>query len=80
VFLYQLGSSDRGRNMLDSQEVLSAAITLARQALDMLDSIDASHPAVHLQYAIDVMTNAPVPAVRGVVCACWGRTLVHLNR
>ena len=47
--------------MLDPQEVLSAAITLARQALDMLDSIDASHPAVHLQYAIDVMTDAPTP-------------------
>ncbi|MCH4894426.1 hypothetical protein GO308_15010 [Sphingomonas sp. SFZ2018-12] len=47
--------------MLDPQEILSAAITLARQALDMLDSIDASHPAVHLQYAIDVMTDAPIP-------------------
>lgn len=47
--------------MLDPQEVLSAAITLARQALDMLDSIEASHPAVHLQYAIDLMTDAPIP-------------------
>jgi hypothetical protein len=47
--------------MLDPQEILSAAITLARQALDMLDSIDASRPAVHLQHAIDVMTDAPTP-------------------
>ena len=47
--------------MLDPHETISAAIVLVRQALDMLDSINVRHPAVHLQYAIDIMSDAPIP-------------------
>ena len=42
-------------------ETMAAATALAREALALLDSIGAAHPACYLQHAIDVMTDAPVP-------------------
>lgn len=40
---------------------LSAALALARRALDLLDAVGEKGAAIHLQRAIDAMTRTPVP-------------------
>ena len=40
---------------------LSAALALARRALDLLDAVGGKGAAIHLQRAIDAMTRTPVP-------------------
>ncbi len=46
---------------VDRERALNMAQSLMRRALELLDMFDEQAPAVHLQHAIDVLTNAPVP-------------------
>lgn len=52
-------------------ETIAAAAALAREALALLDSIGAAHPACYLQHAIDVMTDAPFPKTVADVAAAF---------
>ncbi len=45
---------------MDNPDTIEAAAGLARRALEILDRIGAALPALHLQHAIDVMTDAPI--------------------
>ena len=47
--------------MVDRATALNTALNLMERALELLDDVGASAPGVHLQMAIDVMTNAPIP-------------------
>ena len=46
--------------MVEREQGLNMALSLTRRALELLDTFDECGPAVHLQQAIDVMTNAPI--------------------
>ena len=46
--------------MVKREQGLNMALSLTRRALELLDTFDEFGPAVHLQQAIDVMTNAPI--------------------
>ncbi|MHA0337527.1 hypothetical protein [Sphingomonas aquatilis] len=46
--------------MVEREQALNMALSLTRRALELLDDFDERGPAVHLQQAIDVMTNAPI--------------------
>lgn len=45
---------------VEREQALNMALSLSRRALELLDAFDERGPAVHLQQAIDVMTNAPI--------------------
>lgn len=45
---------------VEREQALNMALSLTRRALELLDAFDERGPAVHLQQAIDVMTNAPI--------------------
>ena len=47
--------------MVNRATALNTALNLMERALELLDEVGASAPGVHLQMAIDVMTNAPIP-------------------
>lgn len=47
--------------VVEREQGLNMALSLTRRALELLDAFDERGPAVHLQQAIDVMTDAPVP-------------------
>lgn len=47
--------------MVNRATALNTALNLMERALELLDDAGASAPGVHLQMAIDVMTNAPIP-------------------
>ena len=40
---------------------LAEALDLTRRALAILDNVRADLPAIHLQQAIDELTDAPIP-------------------
>ncbi len=46
--------------VVEREQGLNMALSLTRRALELLDTFDEHGPAVHLQQAIDVMTNAPI--------------------
>lgn len=46
--------------VVEREQGLNMALSLTRRALELLDAFDESGPAIHLQQAIDVMTNAPI--------------------
>ncbi len=47
--------------VVEREQGLNMALSLTRRALELLDAFDERGPAVHLQQAIDDMTNAPIP-------------------
>jgi hypothetical protein len=47
--------------MKDRAEALNTALNLMTMALTLLDDIGERLPAIDLQHAIDVLTDAPVP-------------------
>lgn len=47
--------------VVERERALQMAQSLMRRALELLDMVDEPAPAVHLQHAIDVLTNAPIP-------------------
>lgn len=47
--------------MTDQAKVHLAALNFMQRALALLDGIEEYIPALHLQYAINIMTDAPIP-------------------
>lgn len=46
---------------VERERGLNMALNLTRRALELLDAFDERGPAIHLQSAIDAMTNIPAP-------------------
>lgn len=53
--------SGEGRLMVEKAQALLTAQNLMERALELLDEVGESAPAVHLQMALDVLTGAPIP-------------------
>lgn len=47
--------------MVEKAQALLTAQNLMERALELLDEVGESAPAVHLQMALDVLTGAPIP-------------------
>lgn len=43
------------------EQMRLTALSLLQRSLELLDEIEEMTPACHVQHAIDVMTNAPIP-------------------
>lgn len=47
--------------MVDREQMMQMALRLMDRALEVLDELDESDVAVHLQHAIDIARKAPIP-------------------
>ena len=54
-------SAQKERGMVDREQMTNMALSLTRRALEILDALGEIGPDVHLQQAIDMMTDAPIP-------------------
>ena len=53
--------TSRGCLMSDRAAALKTALHHMQEALELLDEMGANVPALHLQMAIDTLTNVPIP-------------------